>query len=498
MGKQFYHYDVARWLDGDPGQPPPPARRATGGNARWRHLTTFDVISMPDPWEYPWFAAWDLAFHCVALAHVDPAFAKYQLLLLCREWFQHPNGAAPGLRVGVRRRQPAGARLGGAAVFEHRRRRDHDFLDRVFPKLLLNFTWWVNRKDPDGNNLFEGGFLGLDNIGPFDRSHLPPAAARAGRRHRLDGVLRLDMLEIAAELAEEDHATDRHRRQVLRALRADRRRHATGAVGRGGRLLLRPSSPGRRARSVPSRSARWSAFCRCWARSWCPRRSSTGDCPGTGAHARAPGHRPVHLVAGVVSASPAAASSSASSAASASRACSSGCSTRASSCPRTGCAPCPSTTRAPPTSTSTARRRHGRLRAGRVDHRHVRRQLQLARAGLVPGQLPRIEALAALRPRWATTSGRVPHGVRAAPLTEVADDLRRRLISLFLPARTGGGPVRLGRSAAGRPGLDRHMLFNEYFHGDNGAGLGATTRPGGRAGRRPDLPPARAEGELTA
>ena len=119
--KQFYHYDVARWLDGDPGQPPPPAERLRGRNADWRHISNHDVISMPDKWEYPWFAAWDLAFHCVALAHVDPAFAKAQLRLITREWYMHPNGQLPGVRVGLRRRQPAGPRAGRARVFQHRR-----------------------------------------------------------------------------------------------------------------------------------------------------------------------------------------------------------------------------------------------------------------------------------------------------------------------------------------------------------------------------------------
>ena len=126
---------------------------------------------MPDPWEYPWYAAWDLAFHCVALAHVDPEFAKDQLLLLCREWYMHPNGQLPGIRVGLRRRQPAGARVGRAAgVRDRRSRATTTSSSALFHKLLINFTWWVNRKDAEGNNVFEGGFLGLDNIGPFDRS----------------------------------------------------------------------------------------------------------------------------------------------------------------------------------------------------------------------------------------------------------------------------------------------------------------------------------------
>jgi hypothetical protein len=171
--KQLYAYDVGRWLDGDPTQPPPPAARANGRNARWRTFDAFDIVSMPDTWEYPWFAAWDLAFHCVTLAHVDPAFAKYQLILLCREWFQHPNGAIPAYEWAFDDVNPPVQAWAALEVFRIDGGRDIGFLSRVFDKLLVNFTWWVNREDADGSNLFEGGFLGLDNIGPIDRSHLP-------------------------------------------------------------------------------------------------------------------------------------------------------------------------------------------------------------------------------------------------------------------------------------------------------------------------------------
>jgi hypothetical protein len=171
--KQLYNYDVARWLDGDPTPPPPPPGRAAGRNSRWRGFDAFDIMSMPDKWEYPWFAAWDSAFHCVALAHVDPAFAKYQLILLCREWFQHPNGALPAYEWDFGDVNPPVQAWAALEVFAVDGGRDLDFLSRVFDKLLVNFTWWVNREDAFGNDLFEGGFLGLDNIGPLDRSHLP-------------------------------------------------------------------------------------------------------------------------------------------------------------------------------------------------------------------------------------------------------------------------------------------------------------------------------------
>jgi hypothetical protein len=171
--KQLYNYDVARWLDGDPTQPPPPPGRRGGRNAKWRNFDSFDIMSMPDKWEYPWFAAWDLAFHCVALAHVDPAFAKYQLILLCREWFQNPNGALPAYEWDFGDVNPPVQAWAALEVFAIDGGRDLDFLSRVFDKLLLNFAWWVNLEDAGGNNVFEGGFLGLDNIGPIDRSHLP-------------------------------------------------------------------------------------------------------------------------------------------------------------------------------------------------------------------------------------------------------------------------------------------------------------------------------------
>ena len=174
--KQLYYYDVARWLDGDPAQPAPPPGRRGGRNARWRNMDAFDIMSMPDKWEYPWFAAWDLAFHCVALAHLDPGFAKYQLILLCREWFQHPNGALPAYEWDFGDVNPPVQAWAALEVFAIDGGRDLDFLSRIFDKLLINFTWWVNREDAEGNNLFEGGFLGLDNIGPIDRSHLPPGA----------------------------------------------------------------------------------------------------------------------------------------------------------------------------------------------------------------------------------------------------------------------------------------------------------------------------------
>ncbi len=171
--KQFYNYDVERWLEGDPAFPPPPESRrsADARNVRWRHLRAFDILSMPDSWEYPWFAAWDTAFHCLALAHVDPAFAKYQLALLCSDRFQHPDGAIPAYEWNFDDVNPPVQAWGALQVFHIDGDRDLDFLRRIYSKLLANYTWWKERLDAEGNNLFEGGFLGLDNIGPIDRSN---------------------------------------------------------------------------------------------------------------------------------------------------------------------------------------------------------------------------------------------------------------------------------------------------------------------------------------
>jgi hypothetical protein len=207
--KQIYPYDLRRWLDGDPGEPPPPESRRHGRNAMWRHIDTFDVLAMPDPWEYPWFAAWDLAFHAVPWAHLDPAFAKYQLVVLLREWFRHPNGALPSYEWSFDDVNPPVHAMAAVRVFVIDGARDREFLERVFPKLLVNYTWWLNRQDPDGNNVFGGGFLGLDNISPIDRSHLPPGFTL----EEADGTAwmayyALTMLVMALVLAQENHVYD--------------------------------------------------------------------------------------------------------------------------------------------------------------------------------------------------------------------------------------------------------------------------------------------------
>ena len=206
--KQFYNYDVERWLAGDPGQPPPPSSRLHGRNAGWRHVFNEDVISMPDMWEYPWYAAWDLAFHCITLAHVDPELAKQQLRLITREWYMSANGQLPAYEWNFGDVNPPVQALAALAVFRIDGERDRDWLERIFHKLLLGFTWWANVKDPEGDNLFGGGFLGMDNVGPFDRSAPLPEGLVL---EQADGtgwmaLYCLSMLEIALVLAAEDPA----------------------------------------------------------------------------------------------------------------------------------------------------------------------------------------------------------------------------------------------------------------------------------------------------
>lgn len=209
--KQFYYYHVAEWLEGDPGQPAPPHQRKHGRNRDWKHLRNADIISMPDKWEYPWYAAWDLAFHAIPIAMVDPEFAKHQLLLLTKEWYMHPNGQLPAYEWAFGDVNPP---VHGWATWRIYKidqklqggKGDRKFLEEVFHKLLLNFTWWVNKKDNNGHNIFQGGFLGMDNIGVFDRSaHLPTG----GYIEQSDGtswmaMFTLNMMRMALELAKEN------------------------------------------------------------------------------------------------------------------------------------------------------------------------------------------------------------------------------------------------------------------------------------------------------
>lgn len=208
-GKQLYYYNVHYWLTGDPRQPPPPSQRQMGRNHEWKHLNNRNIISMPDKWEYPWYAAWDLGFHCIALSLIDPDFAKHQLLLLTHDWYMHPNGQLPAYEWSFSDTNPPVHAWAAYRVYELEKNAnggtgDIAFLETVFHKLLLNFTWWVNRKDQEGNNIFEGGFLGMDNIGVFDRSNtrLP----FGGTLEQADGTswmatYSLNLMRIALELS---------------------------------------------------------------------------------------------------------------------------------------------------------------------------------------------------------------------------------------------------------------------------------------------------------
>ena len=259
--KQFYHYVVEQWLDGDPGLPPPPPERQAARNSDWRTLFNSDVLLMPDTWEYPWYASWDLAFHAVAIAIVDPECAKEQLLLLLREWYMHPNGQLPAYEWSFSDVNPPVHAWAALRVYKIEAKRrgagDRAFLERVFHKLLLNFTWWVNRKDEEGNNIFEGGFLGLDNIGVFDRSKPLPMG---GHLEQSDGTswmasYSLTMLAIALELADgdaayEDVASKFWEHFVYIAACDGEGRRPVPAVGRGRRVLLRRAAPGRTAPSA--------------------------------------------------------------------------------------------------------------------------------------------------------------------------------------------------------------------------------------------------------
>jgi hypothetical protein len=210
--KQYYYFDIPRWLKGDPGQPPPPESRQHGRDIEWRNLNNADIVSMPDKWEYPWYASWDLAFHCIPFALIDAEFAKHQLVLLTREWYMRPNGQIPAYEWAFGDVNPPVHAWAAWRVYQIDRKQnggkgDVEFLERVFHKLMINFTWWVNRKDTSGKGIFQGGFLGLDNIGVFDRSAQLPTG---GYINQSDGtswmaMYSLNLMRIALELAEHNH-----------------------------------------------------------------------------------------------------------------------------------------------------------------------------------------------------------------------------------------------------------------------------------------------------
>lgn len=210
-GKQYYYYNIKQWTKGDPGLPPPPVQRLTGRNSTWKHFSANNIISMPDKWEYPWFAAWDLAFHTIPLCRIDPIFAKRQIEILLREYYMHPNGQIPAYEWNFSDVNPPVHAWAAWRIYQIDQqisggKGDIAFLEKIFHKLLLNFTWWVNQKDSEGNNIFEGGFLGLDNIGVFDRSQPLPTG---GSIEQADGtswmaMFCLNMLRISVEISLHD------------------------------------------------------------------------------------------------------------------------------------------------------------------------------------------------------------------------------------------------------------------------------------------------------
>jgi hypothetical protein len=267
--KQYYNYEIDAWLNGDPGQPPPPEARKQGRNSEWTYLFNRDVISMPDKWEYPWYASWDLAFHCIPLAIIDPDFAKKQLILFLREWYMHPSGQIPAYEWNLDDVNPPVHAWAALKVYHIEKDRtgkgDVDFLKRVFHKLLLNFTWWVNRKDVHGNNIFQGGFLGLDNIGIFDRSKPLPTG---GHLSQVDGtswmaMYSLNLMEMALEIAMKDASYEdvaskffEHFVHIAESLNLLDDRHNASLWDEA--FSTTPSTVPT-AGSSPSKSGRWSA-----------------------------------------------------------------------------------------------------------------------------------------------------------------------------------------------------------------------------------------------
>ena len=493
--KQWYHYDVQRWLRGDPTQPPPPPERRGGRNRAWTHLYNEDVVSVPDKWEYPWYASWDLAFHTVALALVDPDYAKDQLILFTREWYMHPDGQIPAYEWALGDVNPPVLPWAALRVYEiekaARGQGDIAFLKRVFHKYLLSFTWWVNRKDPGNKNVFEGGFLGLDNIGIFDRSAPLPTG---GTMEQSDGtawvgMFCLTMLNIAATLALDDPVYEdiaskffEHFVYISGAMN-DMAGEGIELWDAARRLLLRRHPAPRRPHPAPARALH--------GRTGSP---GGGDHPGTRGHeppahvlpaddvvpaqsappgrargAPGDGRRPRAVAAlpgqrGEAGAHP-------------------GPHARRGRVPVTVRHPLP--VRRPSRASLRAHHRRprvlDRLRARRIDHRALRRQLELARARLVPPELPHREGAPALRDLlWRPLPGGMPDGVRTA----------------HVPGGRGAGAVTApGESVSGRcartpPGArtaDRFrtdprwrdlLLFYEYFDGDTGAGLGASHQTG--------------------
>jgi hypothetical protein len=442
--KQFYKYDVRRWLDGDPLQPPPPGARVRGRNRDWRHVFNADVLSMPDTWEFPWFAAWDLAFHCVVLSLVDVQFAKDQLVLILREWYMHPNGQIPAYEWNFGDVNPPVHAWAALRVFQIEKAKtgkgDRAFLERVFHKLLLNFDWWVNRKDELGNNIFQGGFLGLDNIGIFDRNMKLPEGWILSQADGTSWMATycLNLLGMALELASEDpvyeDVASKFWEHFVYIAHAIQRPDDPGPLGRGapapdrGRYrrfaahqplsrLQAPDGLVLRAPAGPDGLLRLDDAA--WAARTAPhvRREAGAARARPEVHARRVGvplalRHPLRL-------------------------------------------PVPPR---PPVRRPGARPGlSSRLRARRIAHRALRRQLELARADLVPDQLPDPRVAQALPPLLRRrVPDRVPHGLGKDD--DAARGLARARPATLpdFPARRRGAASRLRRlrGVPERPALE--------------------------------------------
>ena len=456
-----------------------------GRNADWRHLDSFDVLAMPDPWEYPWFAAWDLAFHAIAWAHLDPAFAKYQLIVLLREWFLHPNGALPAYEWNFDDVNPPVHALAAIRVFVIDGGTDTDFLERVFQKLLLNFTWWLNRQDPDGNNLFGGGFLGLDNISPVDRSHLPAGV----RIEQADGTAwmayySLAMLVLALLARRGERRLRRHGREVPRAVRPDQRRaRGVRSVRPRGRVLLRPPHRRRDGNATPIQVQTLVGVI--------PVLATVGGAPGPGRTARRaaqavrPPPRALRERRRAESCRSgerrrATVPSSRSSPRSRLAACWRSCSTRTASSRRTASGRCPT---APRRRTSSPGSRTRSSTTSRPSPRTAMYGGNSNWRGPVwlPTNYLVIRSLLQYDQFFGSDfTARVPDRLRPrAHRPRGRRRPRRPACRIWLPDEAGRRPVN-GASGlfADDPAWRDNLLFYEYFHGDIGAGLGATHQTG--------------------
>ncbi len=501
--KQFYHFDVERWLRGDPNAPAPPEARRDGKNAEWTHLFNSEVLSMPDKWEYPWYAAWDLAFHSIPIAIFDPELAKTQLSLLTREWYMHPNGQLPAYEWAFGDVNPPVHAWAADRVFQIEKkmtgRCDRGFLESVFHKLMLNFTWWVNRKDAKGRNVFQGGFLGLDNIGVFDRSTPLPNGHVLEQADATSwmGMYCLNLLEIALELARENQSYEdvankffEHFLLISKAanLGDEGGQHNMSGLWDedDGFFYDCVSAPRRHAHADESAldgrahpalrgSRRSTATCSIdFRNSENAREVVSLESSGARGRDRIDPRQGLGGSGGFFRFSIGAASF----------ACSRACSTRKNFSRRTACAAALAGA-----SRSSVRVQRGwselsrRLRARRIAHGHVRRQLLNWRGpDLVPREFSHHRVAPEVPPLLRRLAARrVPARVGAVDESVGGRGRAARGVSRCLFLRDEHGR-RAAHGTSERfqndPNFRDNILFYEYFHGDTGEGLGASHQTG--------------------